>query len=153
MVVSTFKVFNDSQDNSKFNLSFVFPEDFAKLKVSISLVTQENGKQEYDKVLFDANADSCKIQQGVLASYLTQVVTQTISKFSNLSFTCPQKKGFVAISNFNLNDISALPKMISSSRQGKGRLWVFTFGVKGKDVKVKSLVNVTTLKFYGSTIF
>lgn len=146
-------VFNDSDGFSNVNMSAEATDVYSRAKIALLVKTQSAGSQEYDNVILKADADTCKIQQGVFGNYLIKFITDKLKLHSNIKFECVLPKGPIYIRNLSLNQKIDMPLFVTQSRQGTERKWEVTVGVKLKAPKSKTLSNAMSLKFWGYTAF
>jgi Protein of unknown function (DUF1091) len=147
-------VFNISDGTAGFNLTGEVKRDISKVKVSILFKVPSNpASNEYDKVLVKADADACKLEQGIFSNYLIRFITDQLKTYSNIKFECIQKKGPIFISNFPIVEMSQIPLFILKGREGAGRKWEVSVDIKGKDAKTKRITQKISLKLYGFSIF
>lgn len=140
------KVFNDSQGGfSRANLSTTLIVDVIKITTLVAMKVKTNeDSNEFDKVIFKGNIDTCKVSKGIFGNFFVQMIAENLDKHSNFSFECPQKKAFYHATNFPV-DAKYIPYYIL----GKPQIWEVSATLKAKLANIKSMVHVVTVKIYG----
>lgn len=142
----SFVTFNDSQGESRFNMSGYQKCDLLKVIVSGELVGKSNTtSKDYDQKLLNINVDTCKASKGIFGNFLVRMIADNLEKHSNYRFACPQKKNFFYATNFPVVDDKFFPSQLFRVQQFFRASFIF----KGKLPNVKSLVHIFSVSIDG----
>lgn len=144
-----FTIFKNANGVIMHNASGTLLVDLKKVLVSFVIkVKSSEIRKDYDQVLFQGNADTCKISQGVIGNFLIKAIL-SYDRDTNYYFDCPMKKGFYYLNNLPNLDTSFIPPFIPR----KDREWEMTIGAKTKFPKVATASQLVFVKIYGESKF
>jgi hypothetical protein len=88
------------------------------MQVKVQLGASFGGKltNGHDSNIMDVNLNMCKITSGFTSNMITKAVMDKLNRFSNITFSCPMKKGLYQISNYEADD-SGFPTFILQNRK------------------------------------
>ena len=143
-------IFNDTiRRDPRLNISVTTLTEFQKILLYIEVTGKsDERRRDYDRMLFKGEIDSCKASKGIIGNFLTKLMIDTISNYSNFRFTCPLEKKVFYVNSFPLPTEKDLPIFLIPLR-GK---FLCTVRLKVKLGKGKSLVPLITLNVYGDHI-
>lgn len=143
-------VFNDTEGVSRVNFTLMQIVDFVKVYVSISLLGASDEKSnDYNQQILKGNIDTCSVSKGTMGNFIIKMIADSIKKYSNYRFACPQVKGFYHAHNFNVSADEHVPYYLI----GRGGKFKFSATVKAKIANVKSAANIMSVEFYGEKIY
>lgn len=139
-----FDVFNDTNGVSRANVSGSTLVQFENVAASFKALGKTNeATNTFDKTMLSGTINFCSISKGTVGYFFLNFDQETLRKYSNFSFDCPQKKGFYYASNFPMLDDQQIPPFLRIS--GTNEVHVL---IKGKIKNVKSMVLVGSFRAY-----
>lgn len=118
-----------------FNISYVNDIIRERLKVNISTPAFE-GDDDYSSTLLSTPVETCKISQGIIASYFTKVFMENFYQALNANYTCPFKKDF----NYQLTNCVMTDKFLPPTPyQILFKVSVHVFGMIQMKTKLQKL--------------
>lgn len=146
----SFVTFNDSQGDSRFNMSGYQTCDLLKVMNSGELVGKSNAaSKDYDRKLLKINLNTCNVSKGLFGNFIIRMISDNLEKHSNYRFVCPQKKNFYYAINFPVVDDKYFPTQLL----GHSFYWRVSFIFKGKVPNVRSLVHLFSIRLDGHTVW
>lgn len=142
---------NDSDGASRLYFSGEFKKRFLNLKMFYTVNGKPPEARSFGGAALKTTFEVCNVQKGMIGNFLINALVENIHHYSNYSFECPQPAGFYHLTGFPVEIISKyIPHSFLKFIVGNNTFWEAIFVVKGKISKAKPLVNVFTLKTYGS---
>ncbi|CRL04957.1 CLUMA_CG018306, isoform A [Clunio marinus] len=144
--VST-NIFNDTDGDTKFNMTVTQLEDMEKLLITIVLIqNSKKGMKDFNRELLRINADTCNQFKGTFKNAIVRNIFRDIREVSNIKFSCPQPKGIFYIRELVLpGSIPFMDKFIKYALEGDFEMTVL---IRAKPFK-KKLTNGVSVKAYG----
>lgn len=147
-------VFNDSESHSCLNASFKLKTDLISVRYAISLKLKAVKATSYEPPIWSSNVDVCNLQKGVVGSFLAQILTQELPKYSNYSMECPQKAGEYYVDSFPLDVIANnFPRSILRAFIKDKPMWELEGVWKAKQSKTKPMILFSKCSLHGRMIF
>lgn len=108
--------------------------------------TNENSKS-YDHTWLRAAFNLCHDEHLGVGNFVKDLILKSFHKYSSISFVCPVKVGPFYLKNFGL-EFDEIPSFLL----GRNRSWELIVVTKGKTSNMKSLLQMSKIKFFGATI-
>lgn len=136
------KVFNDSENNSKLNLTATISKPLTKMVIFLTIVERFESRDEQE--LLKGTVDMCKLGKGVFMNLMGRHIFNNFENHSNFPFNCPLRPGFYHVTNFPAMDDSFVPALFARNVK-----WEANAIVKGKTAKMKTFANMASVKLHG----
>jgi Protein of unknown function (DUF1091) len=147
-------VFNDTENRSRLNATFKFKTDLTGVWYAISLKLKAVKATSYEPPIWSSNVDVCNLQKGVVGSFLAQILTQDLPKYSNYIMECPQKAGEYYVDSFPLDVIANnFPRSILGAFTKDKPMWELEGVWKAKQSKTKPMILFSKCLLHGRMIF
>ncbi|CRL04961.1 CLUMA_CG018327, isoform A [Clunio marinus] len=85
-------IFNDTDGDTKFNMTFTQLEDMEKLLLTIVIIQNSKNIKDFNRELLRINADTCNQFKGTFKNAIVRNIFRDIREVSNAKFSCPQPK-------------------------------------------------------------
>jgi Protein of unknown function (DUF1091) len=140
-----YALFNGSDGKARYNHSFSINSQLDRMLFLVRLNSQENIQdKDYNRELYKGTMDVCNVPGGIFGSFFALSVLPEVKKSSNFSFMCPLKPSFYHTTNIllpsTIGDVIIMPRRLK---------WKIIVLLRGKSSRVKSMMNIFTIKLYG----
>lgn len=130
------------------NMSGNFIQKLLRIVINVKINKRSRPESKnYDQEVFSTTLDSCKIEKGVLGSFVVKAIIEQM-KDTNYKFECSLNPGLFYMNNFAPPRDDLLPIGIMAFHEPVS-YFEFNYLVKAKLRTSKALVHVYTLKVEG----
>jgi Protein of unknown function (DUF1091) len=141
-------LFKNADEVMCLNMSGYFPMDMLKATFQLTVKIKQNEDETgYDRQIFTATVDACKLGKGVLSNFVVKIIMDQMKENSNWKFSCPSKAGPFYVKDFAPPKLDMIPPAMLSL--APSLFWEVTEILRAKVKKSKSMVHIYTIKLEG----